>query len=83
MMKSFTKEYHRLIEVVRTIDFEAAEYMLNEAPKLHSFIPKSNINLSFRFISTPQGFNYWAKLNDKAIQIITDSMATKKKARGS
>jgi len=64
-MKQLTPEYFALIEAVRKIDIQAAEYLENEAPKLLSFKPRNNIDGSFTWARTPQGNGYWSNLNSR------------------
>ena len=61
-----TVKGNTMIERIRVLDPEAAEYIENEAPVLESY-DKNGITLLglFLFSETPQGFEYWNNLNER------------------
>jgi hypothetical protein len=59
------QEYADLIERVRKIDSEAADYMEEEAPKLCDFNESNVLWDCFIWMHTPQGTDYWADISDK------------------
>jgi len=58
----FTQHYLELIEAVRKIDLQAAEYMENDAHKLHSFRTGRRLRNVFDWPATPQGSHFWEKI---------------------
>jgi len=68
-MKQLTNQYLKLVEEVRKIDVQAAEYMLNEVPKLSFFnVNASGISGIFDWERTPQGTQFWAKIGRQTDQ---------------
>ena len=57
--------YLQLVENVRTIDPEAAEYMVLCAPHLNRFAFYGDLPSAFMWSDTPQGYTYWSELNKK------------------
>ena len=55
--------YQELIERVRKIDKEAAEYLERDAPVLKSFAPADNLHACFIWATTPKGEQYWNNLS--------------------
>lgn len=55
-------EYVNLIERVRKIDPEAAEYLSGPAREVESFNPWGEIDGLFLWKNTPQGPKYWRAL---------------------
>jgi hypothetical protein len=58
------KGYSKLIENVRIISKDAAEYLETKAPKLEGFSYRRDLNSCFMWSKTPQGFTYWNNLNE-------------------
>jgi len=56
------EDYKELVERVRGLDPEAAEYMETEAPKLERFYPSGALAGCFVWDHTPQGQEYWEAL---------------------
>jgi len=60
---ALTPEYRALVANVRRFDPAAADYLLNDAPKLPSFAPRADLGTSFAWCETPQGKTYWSDLD--------------------
>lgn len=60
--------YKKLIERVRQVNQEAAEYMEIEARKLEGFRPSSRLTGAFIWAITPQGWPYWEDIRSKIAQ---------------
>ncbi len=58
-------EYVNLIERVREIDPEAAEYLSGPARELREFTPCRDIVSLFLWSDTPQGPEYWNALSNR------------------
>lgn len=56
--------YNKLIDAVREIDKEAADYLEFEAPKLRDWSPSRNLSGVMYWKETPQGGRYWANIYD-------------------
>lgn len=57
-------DYKGLIERVRRIDRQAAEYLENEAPSLMWFLYDAKLGRCFLWCETPQGHDYWERINE-------------------
>lgn len=53
-----------VIDAVREIDSDAADYLENEAPKLDTWFSDNDDHLDFMFTwaDTPQGHDYWENI---------------------
>ena len=63
--------YLQLVEKVRTIDPEAAEYMIFHAPHMDTlggFKLTGDLSYAFRWFETPQGYAYWEKIYRKLLR---------------
>lgn len=58
-------EYIELIDRVRELDPEAAEYLINEAPLLGSFHFSNKLDSVFRWSETPQYIEHWFRIDDE------------------
>ena len=63
--------YQLLIDRVRKVDSDAADYMLYVLPvipwtenKNLCFAPRQDLASCFRWAWTPQGHRYWRRIND-------------------
>lgn len=54
--------YEELIDEVRIIDQDAADYLANGAKDLPDFHPSKYLDEAFAWEDTPQGGAYWARL---------------------
>ena len=61
--RTMTTPYQELIERVRKIDKEAAEYLEEEAMLLPYFTPKAILRYCFFYTDAPQGQLYWQNLS--------------------
>lgn len=67
MSTMWPKHYYELIERVRAIDEDAAEYMLAEAPLIGdiNFVDDANVDECFMWDQTRQGHEYWQRIHMK------------------
>lgn len=56
-------EYQILINEVRVVDPEAAEYLERGAPRLTDFAHSGNLADCFTWCDTPQGHYYWYSID--------------------
>lgn len=68
-------DYTALIESVRKIDPDAAEYMAGPAHKLSGFSPQKHLDAAFIWSKTPQGLDYWEQINGLLYIQLTESAA--------
>ncbi len=61
-MTKLSQEYKVLVEKVREIDEDAAEFLLHEAPKMESWVDRSDLASCFLWKASPQGRLYWANI---------------------
>jgi hypothetical protein len=61
----FPEEYLELVERVRVIDEDAADYMLDDARALKDFEPLCNLAYVFTWADSPQGHDYWSEISRK------------------
>lgn len=62
-MKPITNEYLSLVNRVREIDEDAANYLMFSAPQLSSFFPNRVLCAAFSWSESIQGLEYWDNIN--------------------
>ena len=60
-----SNDYLKLVIRVRELDEDAADYLVDEAPKLGSFRDRGSLMLTFDWPETPQGDLYWRELAEQ------------------
>lgn len=70
-----TKGYASLVNIVSTIDGEAAQYLLNDAPNLRGFLyiggrpASSTLNTAFAWANSPYGGRFWHNIHAKLVEM--------------
>ena len=59
------QDYIELIDRVRKIDGEAADYLETEAKELRDFKESDQLTECFYWDESEQGFDYWDEIADK------------------
>ena len=60
--RKLSKRYLNLVDRVRKIDENAADYLLYEAPHLPGFADYPKLCSVFAWTETPQGHAYWENI---------------------
>ena len=67
-----SQEYRVLVEKVRKIDEDAAEFLLHEVPKMESWVDVGDLASCFLWKASPQRRLYWANIDETLVNEIVE-----------